>query len=433
MIYFNNYIYFLICSVPVLLVTGPFLSDFAVSIIAIIITASIIIKKKYFIFKNKYFVIFIVFNLFLITRSFFAYDPIFSLKVTLFYFRFALFSIGIAYCFYLLNPKSINKFYYCLIITFIIVVFDGYLQFIFGYNSLGLTRFHEYRLSGFFGPELILGSYVSKMFPMVMASFLILYENKKYFFFKISLLVLLSVLLVLLSGERAAFFSIVLFCIIFITLTDLIKFKLKIFVLIASIITLMTAITFDEKTKSRFLDQTIYAFYGGKNYSTQEQKDTALKNAKSKNQLVIFTHDTHSHYMSAYKMFLDNKFFGKGVKMFRKLCSKKEFEYDEWSCTSHPHNTYFQLLAETGIFGFLLIFTIFILCLIELIKIFFKKIFDKRFSVDNVNICLYGFFIIYLWPLMPTGNFFNNWLSIILFFTSGFFLYRNNKINFNES
>jgi len=272
---------------------------------------------------------------------------------------------------------------------------------------------------------------------MVMVSFLILYENKKYFFFKISLLILSSVLLVLLSGERAAFFSIVLFCIIFITLTDLIKFKFKIFILIASIITLMTAITFDEKTKSRFIDQTIYAFYGyggdGKDFTTQKQKDIALQNTKSKNQLVFFTHDTHSHYMSAYKMFLDNKFFGKGVKMFRKLCSKKEFEYDEWSCTSHPHNTYFQLLAETGIFGFLLIFTIFILCLIELTKIFLKKIFDKRFSVDNVNICLYGFFIIYLWPLMPTGNFFNNWLSIILFFTSGFFLYRNNKINFNES
>ena len=433
MVYFNKYIFFLFCLVPALLVTGPFLSDFAVSIIAIIIAASIMINKNYFIFKNKYFVIFIVFNLFLITRSFFSYDPIFSLKVTLFYFRFALFSIGIAYCFYLLNPKSINKFYYCLIITFIIVVLDGYFQFIFGYNSLGITRFHEYRLSGFFGPELILGSYVSKMFPMVMVSFLILNENKKYFFLKISLLILTSVLLVLLSGERAAFFSIVLFCIIFLTLTDLIKFKLKIFIFFAIIISLITAITFDEKTKTRFLDQTIYAFYGGKNYTTQEQKDAALENAKSNNKLVIFTHDTHSHYMSAYKMFIDNKFFGKGVKMFRKLCSKKEFEHDEWSCTSHPHNTYFQLLAETGIFGFLLIFSIFLLCLLELAKIFFKKIFNKNYSVDNVNICLYGFFVIYLWPLMPTGNFFNNWLSIILFFTSGFFLYRNNKISFNES
>ena len=433
MIYFNNYIYLLICIIPALLVTGPFLSDLAVSIIAIIVAISIIKKNNYFIFKNKYFIIFIVFNLFLIARSIFAYDPVFSLKVTLFYFRFALFSIGIAYCFYLLNPKIINRFYYCLIITFIIVVLDGYCQFILGYNSLGQTRFHEYRLSGFFGPELILGSYISKMFPMVMASFLILEENKKYFFLKIMILILSSVILVLLSGERAAFFSIVLFCFIFLVLTDLVKFKFKILILIVTVLSLITAITFDEKTKSRFLDQTIYAFYGGKNYTTQEEKDVALEEAKSKKQLVIFTHDTHSHYMSAYKMFLDNKLFGKGVKMFRKLCSKKEFEYDEWSCTSHPHNTYFQLLAETGIFGFLLIFSIFILCLLELAKIFFKKILNKKYSVDNVNICLYGFFIIYLWPIMPTGNFFNNWLSIILFFTSGFFIYRNNKINFNES
>ena len=64
-------------------------------------------------------------------------------------------------------------------------------------------------------------------------------------------------------------------------------------------------------------------FMEEKNYTTQEQKDVALEEAKSRNQLVIFTHDTHSHYMSAYKMFIDNKFFGKGVKMFRKLCSKK--------------------------------------------------------------------------------------------------------------
>jgi len=320
-----------------------------------------------------------------------------------------------------------------LIITFVIVILDGYCQFIFGYNSLGQTRFHEFRISGFFGPELILGSYVSKMFPMIMVSFLILEENKKYFFFKISLLILSSVMLVLISGERAAFFSIVLFCFIFLVLTDLIKFKFKILILIATIFSLATVITFNEKTRLRFIDQTIYSFYGGKNFTSQESKDTYLDNAKSEKKLVIFTYDTQAHYASAYKMFLDNKFFGKGVKMFRKLCSKKEFEYDEWSCTSDAHNTYVQLLAETGIFGFLLIFTIFLLSLLEITKIFFKKVFNKNYSVDNVNICLYGFFVIYLWPLMPTGNFFNNWLSIILFFTSGFFMYRNNKINFNES
>ena len=46
MIYLNNYIYFLICIIPALLVTGPFFSDLAVSVIAIIIAASIILKKN---------------------------------------------------------------------------------------------------------------------------------------------------------------------------------------------------------------------------------------------------------------------------------------------------------------------------------------------------------------------------------------------------
>ena len=98
----------------------------------------------------------------------------------------------------------------------------------------------------------------------------------------------------------------------------------------------------------------------------------------------------------------------------------------------HILNTYFQLLAETGIFGFLLIFTIFILCLVELAKIFFKKIFDKKYSVDNINICLYGFFCNIPMAFDAHGKFFNNWLSIILFLLL-VFLYRNNKINFNES
>ena len=88
------------------------------------------------------------------------------------------------------------------------------------------------------------------------------------------ILILSSVILVLLSGERAAFFSIVLFCFIFLVLTDLVKFKFKILILIVTVLSLITAITFDEKTKSRFLDQTIYAFYGGK--ITQPKKEKML-------------------------------------------------------------------------------------------------------------------------------------------------------------
>ena len=49
-------------------------------------------------------------------------------------------------------------------------------------------------------------------------------------------------------------------------------------------------------------------------------------------------------------MFLDEPIFGKGVKMFRYHCSDPKFK-NKHSCTTHPHNTLIQILAELGIFG----------------------------------------------------------------------------------
>ena len=103
--------------------------------------------------------------------------------------------------------------------------------------------------------------------------------------------------------------------------------------------------------------------------------------------------------------------------MFRKLCSKENFNYDKWSCTTHPHNTYLQLLAETGLVGFVFIFLIFTKSLFALIKILWCKFFTEKNTVDNINLCFYGFFVMFLWPLISTGNFFNNWIIIIQIMT----------------
>ena len=54
-------------------------------------------------------------------------------------------------------------------------------------------------------------------------------------------------------------------------------------------------------------------------------------------------------------MFLDNKILGVGVKNFRNFCNVEKYKVDR-SCTTHPHNTYIQILAETGIIGFFLMF-----------------------------------------------------------------------------
>ena len=54
-------------------------------------------------------------------------------------------------------------------------------------------------------------------------------------------------------------------------------------------------------------------------------------------------------------MFLDNKIFGVGMKNFRNYCSDDKYQVSKLSCSTHPHNTYIQILTETGLFGFLFI------------------------------------------------------------------------------
>jgi O-antigen ligase len=87
-----------------------------------------------------------------------------------------------------------------------------------------------------------------------------------------------------------------------------------------------------------------------------------------------------AHYKTAIKMFLDNKILGIGPNNFRKRCAEKKYEtlaFDDSgdditnSCTTHPHNTYFQLIAETGIIGFSLILFLFITLMIFVSKNFF--------------------------------------------------------------
>ena len=65
------------------------------------------------------------------------------------------------------------------------------------------------------------------------------------------------------------------------------------------------------------------------------------------------------YFYNAYLIFLDNVLIGSGPKMFRNLCSKN-LEIVPNSCSTHPHNMCAQLLAETGIIGFLFIFFIFL-------------------------------------------------------------------------
>jgi hypothetical protein len=44
-------------------------------------------------------------------------------------------------------------------------------------------------------------------------------------------------------------------------------------------------------------------------------------------------------------------------------------------------------------------------------------------DIDSVKVCLMASFLITLWPIIPTGNFFHNWLNVIFYLPVGFFIW----------
>ena len=103
--------------------------------------------------------------------------------------------------------------------------------------------------------------------------------------------------------------------------------------------------------------------------------------------------------------------------MFRINCA--DLISDNYSCSSHPHNFYLQILAETGIIGFVIFLFIFFLFILNFIKFF-------NFKKQTINYFQYfALFslIVQLLPILPSGNFFNNWLSLIMFYSLGYYFY----------
>ena len=73
-------------------------------------------------------------------------------------------------------------------------------------------------------------------------------------------------------------------------------------------------------------------------------------NISGEGRIKVFSYVHEQHYKSALTMFMDNKLLGVGPKLFREYCLKDDYYFNQ-GCTTHPHNYYIQLLAETGVIG----------------------------------------------------------------------------------
>lgn len=383
--------------IPFFLITGPLLSDLSVSIISILFLTYCIKEKNFSYFNNKFFFFFLFFWFYLIFNSLVNNFNFGSFKISFFYFRYGIFIIAVT-AFLKEDHKIINYFFYCIFLCFTFLIFDGLIQYFTGENILGWKN--SDRTSSFFGDEEILGSYLSRLWPIFFGLSIFALNKKNKLFYIIILIFILSEVLIFLSGDRTAFFYINLSA-IFIILFSKNLFKVRLYTSLLAILLILIISLINPTAKERVFDQTL-----------QEMNLLNSKNKKD-DQIYIFTKQHNTYYLTAYKMFLDNKLFGVGVKNYRNNCNNEKYASGKFPCSTHPHNTYIQILAETGIVG--LLFLIFILLYFSkyILKHLMYRLRGKLYFSD-FEICLLSGVAIYIWPFVPTGNFFNNWLSILL-------------------
>jgi O-antigen ligase len=408
-IIFYNFPTFLFSLLPLFLITGPFLSDLSVSIISIIFLIYCCKKKNFSYFQNKYFYFFFIFWIYLFLNSLINNFNLDSLKISFFYFRYGIFVICIASLLDV-NDNFIKYFFYCIFICFTILIFDGFLQYLSGENILGWKIHNDGRVSSFFGDEKILGSYLSRIWPIFFGLSIINLKKKNKIFFLLILIFILSETLIFLSGDRTAFFFINLSAIIVILCSKNLL-KLRLITLSSSILLIIIISVINPNAKERVFDQTI-------------QQMNLTKGDIQEAHIFSLQH-TH-HYITSYKMFLDNKFFGVGIKNFRNFCNDEKYKVSKFSCSTHPHNSYIQILAETGMFGFIFLISALFLFIKYIIRHVFLK-FRGKYYFNDFEICILSGVAIYLWPIVPTGNIFSNWLNIAMILNLPFLIWSRKR------
>lgn len=397
---------------PLTLISGPFLSDLSLSLISIIFLCNkeVYLNKKYF--KNYFFLFFIILNLYFITSSFLSENILVSLKSSFFYFRFYVFAIAV---WYILDKDEIwlERFFNILKFSFLILLIDGFIQYFFGKNIIGLELQPGPRVSSFFGDELILGSYLSRLLPILFGLLIYFYKGNKFkLYFFSSFFLILADVLTFLSGERTAFIIINFSSILIIFLINNFRnFRLATY--FVSLLIILSFINYYPTSKNRIIDQTI---------------DQIGINKEKKN---IVSPEHEKIYKTGFEIFKENKIFGAGPNMFRIKCKNFELiDKNNYQCTTHPHSVYLQILSETGILGLIIFANIFLGICFLMSKHFIFKIFKKQnYIQDDLTVCLIVSVFISVFPFIPSGNFFNNYISIIYFLPVGILLWKMNSEN----
>ena len=397
----------LIIFFPISLILGNLIININFLLIFIIFLIDLSLNKNFSFIKDKIFILLIVFFLSLLVNLNFSIDPIISLPRIL--------KILTVICMFLFFRKMIAKYgndfenilFGSWAILFSILIIDIIFEIIFGFNTIGIKSIIPGRIASFFGNELVVGSFFLSFASIYIAT--IAKFSKKNMNLKLIFLIIFLISLSFLIGERSNFIKFFLISFFLLFFVIKLSFKIKIFSSLIIFCILFLSLNYFQDIKYRFYKQQIKNFQA----ETKELNKADSQNIliDTKDNIISFIKWTKygAHYNAAYKIFLENPYFGVGIKHFRNESIKEKYRNEEYKWTderntTHPHQIHFEFLSETGLFGYLF----FIIFISASLYLSIKNYLIHKNLFQLVTIL---YVLVSILPLLPSGSFFSTYSS----------------------
>ncbi len=390
--YLNNFISILIICFPISIIIGTAFVEITAIFIGLY-GLYILISKKLFHIDYIFILLFLIYISSNIS-SILSDHPYEAFSRSLFLFRYPLFFFGVFY-FLSNNYNTLKYLFISILLSVIFVYLDDLLQLILSYDIFGFKK-QAHRLTGPFDDELIPGIY---LFRLGLISICFLSFKNKHNFYYLFFLTILLLIGVIITGEKVSS-VITLFSI---SLLFLIRFGFKKILFVFLILLIFFSSFFVLINSSDIYKERIWS----------ETKRTLGIFQTNRN---FFDSEHGVMFLTSLHIWNDNKFYGSGLKTYRLNCKLEKYSNIKSlvvseRCSTHPHNFYFEILSELGIFGlFLYIFLI----LYILNKIYLNYIHNNNLISLGVFCTLIGIFF----PINFTNSFFTNfnllWIIFII-------------------
>ena len=405
----NSYFLLLFSFIPISIIVGPAVSLINILLIDFSFIFLIFYKKDYKFLSNKAVKLIIFFCLYLIFNSIISKDFLMSANRNFGFIRFGILFLAFNYFFY--NKNFVNRVLIVWMITLSILSIDAYIESIFDKNILGYGEAYGSRIVSFFKDEPIVGGYING-FYLVIIGYLFYVNDKIINKYKHIILIfsIFFLIAIILTGERSNAIKAIFGFILFYFFNDFFKFKEKIFSVFFLILIFTILLNTSDFLKSRYDGQFFKPLVSFFQPNNQIQKNETRANTLKDNIYIRL-------YQSGFEVFKKYPIFGVGNKNYRvETCTNEK--KPNYICTTHPHQLYFEFLAEHGLVGgMILLFILFNLIFIKIKTI----LTSKNYLQIGCLIFLTTSFI----PFLPSGAFFADynltifWVNLSIMYSIG--------------